>query len=140
MTPLHQISFLERHVVAKVIKPKLVVRAIGNVCLVLEATLFRRLARDDAPCRHSQCTENTAHEVRLVGGEVVIHCHDVNTPGRNGVQVGSQSGDQSLTFTSLHLSDVAQVQSATTHELHIKVTKAQGALGGFPYGRKGLRK
>ena len=140
MPALHEIRLLQRHVVAKVVKTKFVVRAIGDVRLVLKTAFFRGLPRHNAPGGHTQCPEYTAHEVRLVGGEVIVHRDNVNTSGRNSVQIRGQGGHQRFTLTSLHLRDVAEVQGSTTHQLDVKVSKAQRALRCFTHSRKSLGK
>ena len=56
------------------------------------------------------------------------------------VQVGGQGGNQSLTFTGLHLGDVSQVQRGTTHDLDVEVTHAKGALRRFAHGGECLWK
>ena len=45
------------------------------------------------------------------------------------VEVRRQRGDEGLALTGLHLGDVALVQRRATHDLHVEVTLAEGALG-----------
>ena len=52
----------------------------------------------------------------------------MNTTGRDGVHIGSQSSNQCLTFTRLHLSDVAKVKCPTTHQLNVEVAKTKSPL------------
>jgi hypothetical protein len=53
-----------------------------------------------------------------------------SVPGQ-GVQVERERCDQGLAFARLHLGDLALVQHHSTDELHIVVTQANGARGGF---------
>jgi hypothetical protein len=57
----------------------------------------------------------------------------------DGIQICGQRGNQSLTFTSFHLCDVAQVQGPTTHQLNIKVPKPEGSLGRFAHCSESFR-
>ena len=74
----------------------------------------------------------------MVAGEIVVHGHHVDTPGRNGVQVRGQSRHEGLSLTGLHFSDIAPVEGPTTHDLNVKVPKSQGPLRRFTDCGKGL--
>lgn len=128
MAALHHFGGAIGHVVAEVIKPKLVVGAIGNVCGVHFAAFCRRLPRDNAASGHAERAKNATHEVTLVACEEVVHRHNVHALTSDGVEVCGESRDERLTLTGLHLGDVSTVQCGATHELHVKVTEAKGAL------------
>ena len=54
MATLYEIGLLPRHVVAQVIKTEFVVGAVGDVGVVLLATLRRLLVGDDAAGAHAE--------------------------------------------------------------------------------------
>ena len=54
------------------------------------------------------------------------------------VEVGGGGGDEGLALTGLHLGDVAEVQGGATHELHVEVPQAEGALGRLADGGERL--
>src|SRR5690606_4138758 len=58
----------------------------------------------------------------------------------DGVQVGGKGRDEGLTFTGLHLGDVPEVEGCATHQLHVEVPHAQGALGSLTYRSERFRK
>ena len=74
---------------------------------------------------------DAAHQLGLVLGEVVVDGDDVDALALEGVEVGRQGRDQGLALTGLHLGDVAQVQGRPTHDLHVEVPLADGALAGL---------
>ena len=135
---LYEIGLLPRHVVAQVIKTEFVVGAVGDVGVVLLATLRRLLVGDDAAGAHAEEAVDTAHQLGLVAGQIVVDGDDVDALTVECVQVGRQRGHKGLAFTGLHFGDVAPVQSGAAHELHVEVTLAEGALGDLAHGGERL--
>src|SRR5690606_12003999 len=78
------------------------------------------------------------HEFRLVTGEIVIHSHDVDTTAGERVEVSGQGRDQRLSLTGLHLCDVSEVKSTSTHDLHIEVPQTERAPGRLAHSGEGL--
>ena len=136
---LYEIGLLPRHVVAQVIEAEFVVGAVGDVGVVLLATLRRLLVGDDAAGAHAEEAVDTAHQLGLVAGQIVVDGDDVDALTVECVQVGRQRGHKGLAFTGLHFGDVAPVQSGAAHELHVEVAQAQGSLGSFTHGGEGFR-
>ncbi len=133
MPALDHVTGLPRHVVAQVVEPEFVVRAVGDVGGVLLTPFFRRLACEDHARGHSEGAEDAAHQFALVAREVVVDGHDVDATARDGVQVGGGRRDEGLALTGLHLSDVAEVQGCAAHDLHVEVTHAEGSLRRFAH-------
>ena len=75
---LHHVAGLPRHVVAQVVEAELVVRAVGDVGLVLLAALGRGLAGEDDAGGHAEGAEDAAHQLGLVAREVVVDRDDVH--------------------------------------------------------------
>ena len=138
VTALHEVGLLPCHVVTQVVEAELVVGAVGDVSVVLLAALRRLLLGDDAADVHAEETVDTAHQLALVAGEVVVDGDHVHALAFESVQIGGQGGDQGLAFTGLHFGDVAPVQGSTAHELHVEVTLAKGALGDLAHGGERL--
>ena len=110
VTALHEVGLLPCHVVTQVVEAELVVGAVGDVSVVLLAALRRLLLGDDAADVHAEETVDTAHQLALVAGEVVVDGDHVHALAFESVQIGGQGGDQGLAFTGLHFGDVAPVQ------------------------------
>ena len=136
---LHQLGRRPGHVVAQVVESKLVVGSVGDVARVVGAAFFGLLAREDHRGGHAKEAVNASHDLALVAREVVVHGHHVNALTREGVEVGRERGRHGLTFTGLHLGDVAEVKGCATHDLHVEGSLTQRSLGGFAHRSKGLR-
>ena len=135
---LHEVLLAPGHVVAQVVEAELVVRAVGDVGDVLLAADLGRLAGDDDAGRHAERAEHAAHQLGLVGREVVVHRDDVHALAGDRVEVGGKRRDERLALTGLHLGDVAEVQGGAAHDLHVVGALAERALGGLAHGGEGL--
>ena len=139
MSALHQVGFFPGHVVAKVIEAEFVVGAIGDVGVVLLATLRRLLIGDDATGAHAEESIDTTHQLGLIAGQIVVDGDDVNALAFQRVQICRQCGDKGLAFTGLHFGDIAPVQGGAAHQLHIEVAQSERTLGRLTNGSEGFR-
>ena len=139
MAALHQIGLLPRHVVTQIIEAELVVGAVGDVGIVLLATLRRLLIGDDAADAHAQETVDAPHDLALVAGQIVVHGDHMHALALQGVQIARQGGDQGLAFARLHFGDVPPVQGRAAHELHIEMALPENALGSLAHRCECLR-
>ena len=119
------------HVVAQIVEPELVVRAVGDVAVVgllpvggLHVALDRA---DGQPQRHVE----RAHPFHVAAGEVVVDRDHVDALALQGVQIGRQGGHQRLSFAGDHFGDVAAVQDDAAHQLHVVVAQAEHAAAGL---------
>jgi hypothetical protein len=119
---LHELRLVERHVVAQVVETEFIVGAVRDVAQVLLATLGWSLAREDHTGGHAKRAINAPHELTLVFGQEVVGGDHVNAATRDCVQVCGRGCHKGFSFTGAHFGDVAEVQSGTTHELHVEVT------------------
>src|SRR5207244_9415893 len=71
-------------------------------------------------------------------GEVVVDRDQVDAVAGKRVQVEGLRRDERLTFTGLHLGDVALVENDAAHHLDVEGTLAERALGSLANGRVGL--
>ena len=116
-------AVLERvgHVVAQVVEAELVVGAVGDVGGVGDAALVGGHLRQDHADVQTQEAVHPAHPLAVTFGQVVVDGDDVHALAADAVEVGRQHRGQGLTFTGLHLGDVAEVQRRPTHHLHVEV-------------------
>ncbi len=122
------------HVVAEVVEPELVVRAVGDVGLVRGPLRLGvvDLGNDDADL-HPEEAVDLPHPVGVAPGEVVVHGHEVAAVAGQRVQVEGQRRDERLALAGLHLGDPAEVECGATHDLDIEVALAERALGRLPH-------
>ena len=81
---------------------------------------------------------HAAHQLGLVLGEVVVDRDDVHALAGERVEVARQGRDEGLALTGAHLGDVAHVQGRPTHDLHVEVALAEGALARLADGGERL--
>ncbi len=136
MPALHELLTAPGHIVPQIVEAELVVGAVGDVGLVLLAAHSRWHLRVDHTDREPQKAVYPAHVLRVPLRQVVVDGDNVHTLAGQRVQVGRKRGDKSLALTGLHLSDVAQVQGRTTHDLDVEVPLPQGPPGRFTHGRE----
>ena len=130
-TLLHAIVQVELHVVAQVVKAVFVVGAVGDVGAVsLAPLLIVEIVDDDADGQAKEGVE-LAHPLRVALGEVIVDGDDVDAASRERVEIDRQGGDQRLTFTGLHLGDLALVEHDAADELHVEVPHVQYAPAAF---------
>ena len=126
------------HVVAQVVETELVVGAVGDVGVVGHAPLVGRHLREDHADVQAEEAVHPAHPLAVSFGQVVVDGDDVHALAADAVEVGRQNRSQRLTFTGLHLGDVAEVQRRTAHHLHVEGALVQHPPGRFAGHRKRL--
>ena len=135
---LHPVSRLIDHVVAQVVKPKLVVGAVGDIGVVGGLLGLALHARHVHTHAQSQEVVQAPHPLGVAPGQVVVDGHHVHALARQGIEHHRQGGHQRFAFAGAHLGDLAAVQGHATDELHIEVPHLQRALAGLAGQRKGL--
>ncbi len=125
-------------VVAQVVEAEFVVGAVGDVGGVGALALAGRQAVDDDPDFHAEEAVDLPHPFGVALGQVVVDRDHVHALAGEGVQIDGQGGDQGLAFAGPHLGDAAEVQHHAADQLHVVMTLAQRALGGFAHGGEGL--
>ena len=127
------------HVVAQVVEAEFVVGAVSDVGGVLLAALVRIHVRQDHADLEAEEPVHPAHPLGVVLGQVVVDGDHVHAAAGQRVQVARQHGRQGLALTGLHLGDVAEVQRAAAHELHVEMPLAEHPGGCFPHRGERLR-
>ena len=64
---------------------------------------------------------DTTHPLGMETSQVIVHSDDVDTLARQTIQIGRQCRHERLAFTSFHFGNPTEVQSSSTHQLHIEV-------------------
>ena len=127
------------HVVAEVVEPELVVRAVGDVGGV---GLTLRVAvvdlRKDDPDLEPEVPVDPAHPLGVALGQVVVGGDEVHALAGERVEVERERGDEGLALAGLHLGDPAEVQRRAAHHLHVEVALADRARGRFAGGGERL--
>ena len=122
---LHQVLAVDDHIVAEVIKAKLVVCAVGDVCHISLSPLLVCDAVHHAADSQTEEAVQLSHPLRVTLCEVVIYCDNMHTLARNCVQISRQRCDKRLTFTCLHFSYVSAVEHYAADQLHLEVLHAK---------------
>jgi len=135
---LDEVLAAPRHVVAQVVEAELVVRAVGDVGLVLLAADLGVLTRDHGARRHAEGAEDATHELGLVRREEVVDRDDVDALAGDRIQVRRERRGQGLALTGLHLGDVAEVEGGAAHDLDVVGTLTEGAARGLAHSGEGL--
>lgn len=125
-----------RHVVAEVVEPELVVRAVRDVAGVLLTALGRSHVGDDAADLEAEELVHPAHHLGVALGQVVVDRDQVHTLAGERVEIRGQGADEGLALAGLHLGDVAEVQGGTAHHLDVVVALSEDALRGLTDGRE----
>ena len=140
MAALHLLFAADDHVVAQVVEAELVVRAVGDVAVVLRALLVGRgVVGDDHADLQAEEAVQPAHPLRVEAGEVVVDGDEVHAAARERVQVARQRRDEGLALAGLHLRDPTEVQRRAAHHLDVEVALAEHPLARLADRRERLR-
>ena len=155
---LHALVQLDHHVVAQVVEPELVVRAVRDVgrvglhprdrAQVDESLVGGRVTRledearvvGDHPDAHAEEVEDRSHPLRVAPGQVVVDGHDVDAEAREAVEDRGHRGDEGLALAGLHLGDPALVKDGRADELDVEVAHPEGPSHGLTGRREDLRR
>ena len=149
---------LRDHVVAQVVEPELVVRAVRDVGRVGLAAVDRaqvdqplvvgriagleeeRRVVGDHPDAHPQEVEDRAHPLRVAAGQVVVDRDDVDAASGQRVEEAGDRGDEGLALAGPHLGDLALVEDRRAHQLDVEVAHPERPLHGLAGHREDLRR
>ena len=129
VTALYQVEWGCRHVVAEVVKTKLVICSKRDIAGISLPTLVR-VGLVLVNTIHRQSVEHIqwTHPLRVTLGKVIVHRHHVHTLVRHRVQEHRQRRYQGLTFTRRHLGYLALVKYHAAYQLHVIVHHVPGYL------------
>ena len=136
---LHHLFLINDHIVAQVIKPELVVRAIGNIAGIRCAARIVVQLMYDAAHRKAQETVDFSHPLRVAFGQIIVDRNDMHAFPRERVQIGRQRFGYGLSFAGFHFRDAALMEHDAAKKLHIEMALPNGALRCFAHNRKRFR-
>ena len=138
--PLDAIFGPPGHVVAQVVEAELVVRSVGDVCVVHRLAFFGLHSRLDCPDRQAEEAVDRPHPLRVASRQVVVDRDDVYALAGERVEVDGRGRDERLALAGLHLGDEAVVEGDAADKLDVEVPLAEGAPGGLAHDGEGLGK
>ena len=139
MAALHHSLLVDGHIVAQVVKAELVVRAVGDVCLIHGLALGRLDLVDHEADGQAEETVYLAHPLGVALGKVIVDRYNVHALAGQCVQIRRQGRDQRFAFAGLHLRDASLMQHNAADHLHAVVPHAQHAPRRLAARRKRLR-
>ena len=136
---LHHILLIERHVVAQIVEPHLVVRTVGDVRGVGGAALRAGETVDDEADAQPHEAVDLAHPLAVAPGQIVVHGDDVHALAGDGVQIRREHGDERFAFAGFHFRNAPLMQHDAADELHAEGLHAQNTGARLAHGGKRLR-
>ena len=137
---LHHVALVERHIVAQIIKAKLIIGAVGDVRRVgLPPFLGFQIVNDQADGQ-TQKTVDLAHPLRVALGKIVVDGDDMHALPGQRIEIGRQDGHKGLAFAGFHLGNAPLMQDNTADELHAVRPHPQHPVGSLPADCESLRK
>ena len=125
---LHHILDPEFQIVAKIIKPEFIVRAIGDIASIGGAAILIRQIAGDAAHRHAKPLIDASHPGGIARGQIVIHRDNMHALVRQRVQEHRQCRDKGLALTGFHFRNLALMERNAAHQLDIIMALAKGAF------------
>ena len=124
---LHELLRPHGHVVAQVVKAKLVVRAKRHVAFVrLTTRLAVGLVLVNAVDGEAMEFVERTHPLGVSTCEVVVDGHHVDASASEGVEENGQRRHEGLSFPRLHFGRLAAVKGHPTDQLHVVVHHVPG--------------
>ena len=137
---LHTVGRLVHHVVAQIVKPVLVVGAVGDVGVVGRLLFFpRHVGQIDADAQ-SQEVVQLAHPAGIAAGQVIIDRHHMHALASQRIEVNRQRCGQGFSFPSPHFRNFSVVQRHAAHHLYVEVAHFHDAFAAFAHHGKCLWK
>ena len=135
---LDEVAEPELHVVAEVVEPEFVVRAVGDVRAVgALAVLVVHVVLDRADGQAEDMVDR-AHPFRVALGQVIVDRDDMDALPAQGVEVGGKGGDERFSLARLHFGDLALVEDDAADELDVEMAHVNLAPGGLADDGEGL--
>ena len=118
--PLTKIKEIKLHIITQIIKTELVVRAIGHVRMVgLFAIFILKPMHNSTGCE-AQKTIEFSHPFRITLSKIVVHGDNMDAATGQSIQIDRQRCHQRLSFTGLHLCNLALMEHNPSHQLDVK--------------------
>ena len=152
---LNTVLYLPGHIVSEIVKPKLVVLAVGDVCSVGFPSFARHklghkaigivpLDQEggivlDHPNRQPQKEIDRPNPQGIPSGQIVVNRNKMSPLAAQGIEVEGHRGHQSLSLSRLHLGNFSLMKHYASHNLNIVRLQANGSPGHLFNQSKGLK-
>ncbi len=136
--PLHPLLRPQRHVVAQIVEPKLVVGAVSDVGAIAHLPLECLHIVLNQADRQPEKLIDAAHPLAVAAREVVVDGNHVHAASRKGVQVHRHGRHQGLALTGDHLGYLTVVQHDTADDLHVERAQTRGPFRRLAHDRERL--
>jgi len=136
---LAEITHLEFHVVAQIIKTKFIVGTIGHIGVIGCSSFAVSHPMNNFTDAESQKLIDLAHPFSITGRQIIVNRYQMNPLACEGIEVGGQGGSQGLAFSGLHLGNPALMQNDPAYQLYIIMPLTQDTFCRLPHDGKGFR-
>ena len=138
MPALHLLFHVRHHIVTQIVKPHLVVGAVGDVRGVGLAALLVFFFVNNQTHGQAEKTVHLTHPLAVAAGKIIVDRDNMNALARKRVEIRGQGRDESFAFPRFHLGDAALMQHNATNDLHREVLHVQNTPRGLAAGGKRL--
>ena len=129
---LYQLLFVDDHIVSQIIEAQLIVGDICDVAVISRTALVVVHAVEYDANGKAKELMHLSHPLGITLSQIIIDRYDMHALACQRVQISRKGGNQSLSFTSLHLSDTPLVEDNAADQLHAVMLHAQGTDRCFP--------
>ena len=140
MFALYLVLLIYDHVVTQIIKPQLVVGAVGDIRIISRLAILGIEIMNDQTDGQAEIAIYLAHPLTVAAGQVVVDRDHMHALSGQCVEVGGQNNRLRFTFTGFHFGDTALVQNDTAQNLHGKVWCSQYPVSRFTADGKSVGK
>ena len=130
--PLNELLDGGGEIIPQIVEAELGVGTVGYVGAISDLPLVEAHPILNDAQFETQELVNRPHPVRIATGQVVVDGNHVGAFAGEGVQVNRHRGRERLTFTGLHLGDVAAVQHDAAHHLYVERPHPEGPFRDLP--------
>ncbi len=106
------------HVVTEVVKSKLIVCSVCNIAEVSLTSFIVGESVEDTADGKTEPAENFTHFLCLSFSKVIVNGYNVNAFSGECIEIRSDAGNESFTFTSSHFSDTSLMKNDSTDYLN----------------------
>ena len=128
---LDEVRKTKFHIVPQVVEAEFIISSVGDIFSVgLLSFKFIHIVLNRSYFK-TEKIKYWAHPLCVPFGQIIVHCDDMNAISFQGVQIGRERSNQSLSFSCLHLGYFPLVKDNAAHKLNIKVTHIDGPFTDF---------
>ena len=122
MFPLNQIRRINRHIVAKVIETKFVIRTESDISFIGFPPFLRIwLMPVNTIDRNTMKLVNRAHPFGVTFSQVIIYSYEVYTAACKCIQKDRKRSNKRFSLTGTHLRNFSAMKYNTAYELYVVV-------------------